>query len=87
MTDLDYLKIITNMDCLIQMYVVILHPKSYGAIFMKLKYIFLSLSFVLVLQTHAQKQDDMRQVVGYLASQELGGRYPVTRGDILIIIT
>ncbi len=37
----------------------------------------------LVLQTHAQKQDDMRQTVEYLASQELQGRYPATEGDTL----
>ena len=50
---------------------------------MRLKYLFLSFAFVLVLPTHAQKQDEMRQVVGYLASQELGGRYPATAGDTL----
>ena len=43
----------------------------------------LSLVFVFVLQAHAQKQDDMRQTVKYLASQELGGRYPGTAGDTL----
>jgi hypothetical protein len=43
----------------------------------------LSLAFALVLQTNAQKQEDMRQVVRYLASQELGGRYPGTAGDTL----
>ena len=32
---------------------------------------------------NAQKQDDMRQTVEYLASQELGGRYPGTAGDTL----
>ena len=31
----------------------------------------------------AQRQDDMRQTVEYLASQELGGRYPATIGDTL----
>lgn len=41
------------------------------------------LAFALVLQAHAQKQDDMRQTVEYLASQELGGRYPGTAGDTL----
>ena len=50
---------------------------------MKNKYYFLSLAFVLTLQTQAQKQDDMRQTVEYLASQELGGRYPGTAGDTL----
>ncbi len=39
--------------------------------------------FALVFQAHAQKQDDMRQAVEYLASQELGGRYPATIGDTL----
>ena len=38
---------------------------------------------MLVLQTHAQNQDNMRQAVEYLASQELGGRYPATIGDTL----
>ena len=60
-----------------------MHPKSYDARNMKIKYIILSLAFALVLQTHAQKQDDMRQVVEYLASQELGGRFPATAGDTL----
>ena len=41
------------------------------------------LAFTVVFQTHAQNQDDMRQVVEYLASQELGGRYPATAGDTL----
>ena len=43
----------------------------------------LSLALALVLQTNAQKQEDMRQAVRYLASQELGGRYPGTAGDTL----
>ena len=43
----------------------------------------LFLAFALVLQTNAQKQEDMRQAVKYLASQELGGRYPGTAGDTL----
>ena len=42
-----------------------------------------SVAVVLVVQTHAQKQDDMRQTVEYLASQELGGRFPETKGDTL----
>ena len=46
------------------------------------KYILLSLVFAFVLQAHAQ-QDEMRQTVAYLASQELGGRYPGTAGDSL----
>ena len=50
---------------------------------MKYKYYLLSLAIALALQTQAQKQDDMRQAVEYLASQELGGRYPGTRGDTL----
>ena len=32
---------------------------------------------------NAQKQGDMRQTVEFLASQELGGRYPGTAGDTL----
>ncbi len=50
---------------------------------MKRKYYLLSLAFALTLQTQAQKQDDMRQAVEYLASQQLGGRYPGTAGDTL----
>ena len=47
------------------------------------KYILLSLAFALAWPTQAQKQDDLRQAVEYLASQELGGRYPGTAGDTL----
>ena len=50
---------------------------------MKIKYIILSLALALVLQAPAQKHDDMRQAVEYLASQELGGRFPATAGDTL----
>ena len=46
-------------------------------------YCILSLAFAFVVQTYAQKQADMRQAVAYLASQELGGRYPGTAGDTL----
>lgn len=49
---------------------------------MNRKYCFLSIAIAFVLQTHAQ-QDDMRETVEYLASQELGGRYPATAGDTL----
>lgn len=47
------------------------------------RYILFSLAFSLNVPTYAQKQDDMRQTVEYLASQELGGRYPATAGDTL----
>ena len=50
---------------------------------MKRTLVLISFVLALVLQTHAQKQDDMRQAVEYLASQELGGRYPATAGDTL----
>ena len=50
---------------------------------MKLRFYLLSLALVLGLQAHAQKQDDMRKAVEYLASQRLGGRYPATEGDTL----
>ena len=43
----------------------------------------ISLSLAVALQTRAQNQDDMRRTVEYLASQELGGRYPATAGDTL----
>ena len=45
--------------------------------------IFISLVFVLALQVHAQNQQDMRKAVEYLASPELGGRFPATAGDTL----
>ena len=50
---------------------------------MRTKWMILSLAFVFAVQTQAQKQDDMRQAVEYLASQELGGRFPGTAGDTL----
>ena len=57
---------------------------------MRKKLLLLSLLTSLVLQASAQgerrqemRQDDMRQAVEYLASQELGGRYPGTAGDTL----
>lgn len=43
----------------------------------------LCLTFAFVIQTFAQQQDDMRKTVDYLASQQLGGRYPSTAGDTL----
>ena len=43
--------------------------------------IFLALAVVSL--THAQDLDDMRRTVEYLASQELGGRFPATAGDTL----
>ena len=71
------------MDCKDIKKVVPLHPKSNHEQFMKFKYYLLSLAFALTLQTQAQKQDDLRRAVEYLASQELGGRYPGTSGDTL----
>ena len=50
---------------------------------MKNKIILLSLAFMVAGQAFAQQQDVMRQTVAYLASQELGGRYPATMGDTL----
>lgn len=51
---------------------------------MRYKFVVLSLALALVSQTHAQLQlDDMKQAVEYLASQELGGRFPATAGDTL----
>ena len=43
----------------------------------------MSLALAVVLQAQAQNQDEMRHTVEYLASQELGGRYPATAGDTL----
>ena len=39
--------------------------------------------FFVFIPLSAQRQDNMRQAVEYLASQELGGRYPATIGDTL----
>ena len=50
---------------------------------MKKRNLIFTLAIALVLTAHAQKQEDMRQAVEYLASQELGGRYPATIGDTL----
>ena len=50
---------------------------------MKRKYCLLALVLAVALQMQAQRQDDMRQAVEYLASQQLGGRYPGTAGDTL----
>ena len=50
---------------------------------MKKALLFISLVFVLALQVHAQNQHDMRKTVEYLASPELGGRFPATVGDTL----
>jgi len=46
-------------------------------------HLFLALTFVLAMPLHAQKQRDMKAAVEYLASQELGGRFPETKGDTL----
>ena len=37
----------------------------------------------LAMESFAQRQEDMRQAVEYLASQELGGRFPGSKGDTL----
>ena len=50
---------------------------------MRRSLLLLFLVFTLAFQTYAQNQDDMRQTVGYLASPELGGRFPATAGDTL----
>lgn len=47
------------------------------------KYYILFFALALVLQAYAQKQYDMRQTVEYLASQDLGGRFPASAGDTL----
>ena len=50
---------------------------------MRHKSILLTLAFALALPVLGQRQDDMRQAVEFLASQQLGGRYPGTAGDTL----
>ena len=50
---------------------------------MRHKSILLTLAFALALPVFGQRQDDMRQAVEFLASQQLGGRYPGTAGDTL----
>lgn len=47
------------------------------------KYVLLSLVFAFALQVNAQRQDEMKKTVAFLASQELGGRFPGTAGDTL----
>ena len=76
-------KIITNKDCKNEIIVVPLHLNLNIAVFMNKKIWLLSFTIALGLQIQAQRQDDMRQTVEYLASQELGGRYPATHGDTL----
>ena len=76
-------KILINNDCVFGTDVVILQPKLKDALFMWKKLFVFSLVLSLVLQAYAQKQDDMRSAVEYLASQELGGRFPATAGDTL----
>jgi len=50
---------------------------------MRNKYILVCLAVAFVLPSHAQRQDVMKQTVDYLASQQLGGRFPATIGDTL----
>ena len=54
---------------------------------MRKTYLLLSLVLVMAVEAFAQgsgaKLDDMRRTVEYLASQELGGRFPGTKGDTL----
>ena len=50
---------------------------------MSKKYVLLSLVFAFALQVYAQRQDEMKKTVAFLASQELGGRFPGTAGDTL----
>ena len=47
------------------------------------KILLLSVAVAVALQAFAQRQEEMRGAVEYLASQELGGRFPGTRGDTL----
>ena len=51
--------------------------------FMRKTILVMILAFALVLQAFAQNQDVMRRTVEYLASPELGGRFPATEGDTL----
>lgn len=64
-------------------FIVTLHLNLNQTGYMQIRLYLFFLSFTLFLQTQAQNQDDMRQVVEYLASQELGGRFPATAGDTL----
>ena len=50
---------------------------------MRNKLLIISLAFAIILPSYAQKQNDMRMAVEYLASQQLGGRYPGSAGDTL----
>ena len=50
---------------------------------MNIRYFVVCLALAVVVPAQAQRQNDMRKVVAYLASQELGGRFPDTAGDTL----
>jgi hypothetical protein len=50
---------------------------------MRKSLVIISLAFAVTWPARAQNQDAMRRTVEYLASQELGGRYPATAGDTL----
>ena len=50
---------------------------------MRNRYIVLVLVFALGMQAFGQRQEEMKQAVEYLASQELGGRFPGSKGDTL----
>ena len=76
------LKIHINGYCLRRKKAVPLHRKIKTG-FMRNKYILLCLAVAFVLPSHAQRQDVMKQTVEYLASQQLGGRFPATIGDTL----
>ena len=49
----------------------------------KVKWVIVLLFYLFTFIPLSAQQDDMRQAVEYLASQELGGRYPGTVGDTL----
>ena len=51
--------------------------------FFQKAFLLLLSAFAFVLTAYAQHQDDMRRTVEYLASPELGGRFPATAGDTL----
>ena len=50
---------------------------------MRRSYFILSMALSLSLEVFAQQQEPMKQVVEYLASEKLSGRFPATAGDTL----
>ena len=60
-----------------------LQPKKKRNKEMTQRYLLLALTLALMMPLHAQQQRNMKAAVEYLASEELGGRFPESKGDTL----